>query len=209
MRFVRHERSSRAGGAPLLGGLCAVLALASLACACTPSAFLRKREVTYNFKSEGFLDPHTLQTIGTAGRELSRAGEAAADRDCLNRAGATARARALRVLLHAHFEIPAQPAADLSGGGDFERDYPAVFSERDLLRAELDFAPLLRQGFLALQDSRSREVCSVVFRIEGTDLPARIRAFELSFVPERRPWTLRDNRTQTPGRGAEAERKFP
>jgi hypothetical protein len=120
-----------------------------------------------------------------------------------------ARVRALRVLLHAHFAIPAQAAADLSGGGDFERDYPAVFSERDLLRAELDFAPLLRQGFLALQDSRSREVCSVVFRIEGTDLPARIRAFELSFVPERRPWMLRDNRTLRPGRAAEAERKFP
>ncbi len=163
-----------------------LLLLTLLAANCQPSSFLVKQNVTYNFTTEGFLSPNVLQTVGQAEIESRRyGGSRAAHRLCLNTALRTAKERSLRVMLHTHFDVrPGQERSSGVDSGDFARDYPLDFSERDLIRAELDFRDLLEQGFIALQDNRSRASCSVVFRIEGEDLPAQIRSVSLTFRPE-------------------------
>jgi len=164
---------------------------------CQPSEFLRKEEVTYNFEDEGFLDRRTLQTLAEARIRLREYGLEAASSRCMERAVEKARRRALRAMLHVSLEIP--PASgERTSQPEFERDFPASFTSRDMIRAEIDLRPLLERGYIALQDKRSRESCSVVYRIEarGDDLPSEIRAQRLTFEPENRPWLERGKRAQ-------------
>lgn len=147
--------------------------------ACTPSAVVRNQYVTYNFKDEGFLSPALIQTLGQGGYASGEQTVQAARAHCLSRAESAARRKLLRILVHTRFELKAP-----RGGDSFEKDYPAALSERDLLRAEADFAELLSRSFVAVQDARARDSCSVVLRLPGTDLPAEIRATEVTFRPE-------------------------
>ncbi len=156
---------------------------------CQPSRFLEKRFVTYNFQDEGFLSNHVLQTVGQQSMNPQiHGGTDGARRLCLSAAERAARERSLRVMLHTRLNLQSNQPTELDfGASTFERDYPLEFTARDMIRAELDFRPLLDRGFIALQENRSRDACSVVFRIESRgdlDLPAEIRAVRLSFQPE-------------------------
>lgn len=131
-------------------------------------------------------------------------GTAGGRRLCFSAAEQTARQRSLRVMLHTYFDLSANQATQLDlGTATFERDYPLSFTDRDLIRAELDFRALLDRGFIALQENRSRDACSVVFRIESTgdqDLPEEIRAVRLTFQPENQRLWRDQPRTQNPDR---------
>lgn len=155
---------------------------------CQPSRFLEKRHVTYNFQDEGFLSNHVLQTVGQTTMDQARWGTEGARRLCLSQAEDLARQRSLRVMLHTRLDLTANQAQEVDlGSATFERDYPLAFTARDLIRAEVDFRRLLDRGFIALQENRSRDACSVVFRIESRghqDLPAEIRTVRLTFQPE-------------------------
>ena len=151
--------------------------------ACVPTPYVAQKHVRYDFRTEGFLSPHMLQTIGRAeGTEMGTR------QHCLERALEIAVHKAVRVMLHTRYEIPpdsgvsttpGQPAVD-----EFERSYPFRFTPRDYVRALYDYDSLLHRSYLALQDSRSRLDCTVVLRIEAQDLPAQIRSVRLTFVPE-------------------------
>ena len=179
-----------------------LLVLCVLAAGCQPSRFLEKRHVTYNFEDEGFLSTHLLQTVGSVSLDETSRGTASARRLCLSRAEHEARRRSLRVILHTFFEIPGTAGgALLTGTNTFDRDYPIAFTERDLIRAELDFRELLNRGFIALQENRKRDACSVVFRIESAadqDLPDEIRSVRLTFEPENQQlWRKQPRARQT------------
>ena len=91
----------------------------------------------------------------------------------------------MRICLHTNFRIPPAPARPRQGRDDFDSLYPVKFTERDYIRAGIDLRPLLGRGFIALQDARSREECTIIFRVIGPDLPDRIRRFKLTFRPEK------------------------
>ena len=153
---------------------------------CTPSPYLVQKHAVYNFTDEGFLTPHLLQTIGR--------GSLAEDQDimtarrlCLEEALHQAVRHALSVFMHTYFEIEAVQSKLSGSGVSFAADYPSTFTERDYIRAEIDFRPLLKEGFIALQDARSREECTVVFRIRQDDIPHRIRNMKVTFRPEKTP----------------------
>ncbi|MCR9141102.1 MAG: hypothetical protein NXI24_02540 [bacterium] len=182
---------------------------ATTASGCQPSRFLEKRHVTYNFQDEGFLSKHVLQTIGSTGVNETSRGTEGGRRLCLSAAERVARERSLRVMLHTRLDLISNQPTELElGSATFDRDYPFAFTPRDLIRAEVDFRALLNRGFIALQENRSRDACSVVFRIESAgdrDLPAEIRAVRLTFQPEnQRQWRIQrespeDNPANPPG----------
>ena len=66
----------------------------------------------------------------------------------------------------------------------FDQDYPVRFSDRDLFLATIDFAPILQKGYIALQDTSDGNACTVVFRIQQTDLIDEVESIRLSFDPE-------------------------
>ncbi|MEQ9365253.1 MAG: hypothetical protein RIF32_13485 [Leptospirales bacterium] len=171
-----------------VAALLTVSCLALTGVGCQPSRFLEKRHVTYNFEEEGFLSNRVLQTIGQAGLSETTYGTEGARRLCLSAAEGVARERSLRVMLHTRLELSANQPAEIDfGSATFDRDYPLTFTARDMIRAEVDFRSILDRGFIALQENRGRDACSVVFRIESrsdADLPAEIRAVRLSFQPE-------------------------
>ena len=105
-------------------------------------------------------------------------------RSCLENAMSLAVDRCLSVLLHINLDINQLQEKGGAIDGNFQRDYPKKFTRRDLIRARIDFEPLLKQGFVALQDARSPEYCTVVFRIQNSDLPSQIRDIKLTFKPE-------------------------
>lgn len=179
--------------------ICLVL---SFALACRASPELRLSAVAYNFREEGFLDRDLLQTIGKAPIETGAGGIDADRVHCLARAREQARLRAVRVMIHVRSNIPALAASDGFSASAFESDYPRRLSEVELRRAESDFRALLARGYIALQDARSRDSCSVAFRIAGQDLPAEIRATPGQPLPaEDRRWTPR---TEEPGAASPA-----
>lgn len=159
--------------------LIAILIVTTIGASCTPSAVVYDRHVFYNFQDEGFLDRNTIQTIGRAEYPPGDIGKEAADRICLERALDVARKRALSIILHTAFSIPGQPGTSTSG--TFEQDYPRQFSEIDLIRAELSYAAIINPGFIALQDVRQEKKCSIIFRIEGNNLPSQIKSLKPGF----------------------------
>lgn len=102
---------------------------------------------------------------------------------CLARAEEAARKKLLRILVHTRFDLRANAKGDKD---NFDRDYPAALTERDLLRAEVDFGELLSRSFVAVKDTRSLDSCSVVLRLPGEDLPAEVRRIPVTFRPERK-----------------------
>lgn len=152
--------------------------------ACAPSAAVKNRYVTYNFKDEGFLSPAMIQTLGKSAYAEGEQTIQASRAHCLARAEQEARRKLVRVLLHTRFDLKADTRGSATQG-TFEKDYPAALSERDLLRAEVDFAEILSRSFVAVQDSRAAESCSVVLRLPGEDLPAEVRTLPVTFHLER------------------------
>ena len=150
---------------------------------CNPTPYLLKKHVIYNFESEGFLSPDILQTIGR-GVPFEDDRLSTKRRSCLENAMSLAVDRCLSVFLHTNLDI--RQAQEKRGAieRNFQSDYPKKFTRRDLIRARIDFEPLLKQGFVALQDARSPEYCTVVFRIQISDLPSQIRDIKLTFKPE-------------------------
>ena len=158
--------------------------------ACRQSEFLRKRYVDFNFSDEGFLSPSLLQTIAYASYQSARRGSRNDERLCLELAQREARKRLLRVILHLYFDISSKDRFDRQRGEapmigraehSFDRDYPAFFSNDDLLRAELAFSPFLQRAFVALQDSRNPGQCMVVCRMQVKNLAQEIRKAKINF----------------------------
>lgn len=160
----------------LLAALFALFALGR----CTPSALIERKYVTYNFRDEGFLSPRMIQTVGKSNYASGELTVEAARVHCSQNALYMARDRMLRVFIHTKFNLKGQRATGTSG---FDRDYPAALSERELLRAETDFGPLIDRGYIALQDVRAADSCSIVYRLEGEDLSKEIRSIETTFQP--------------------------
>ncbi|MBI3394888.1 MAG: hypothetical protein HY042_03555 [Spirochaetia bacterium] len=151
--------------------------------ACRPSQVVYADRVQYNYKDEGFLSPDVLQTIAKANTGPSLTLEQGRQ-ECIREAESKAKRRALRVILHTRFMIKARKSGPSLTGSRFEDDYPFSFTERDFIRGELDFEALLGTGYIALQDARESETCTVVYRIEGTDIPALVRMQRVTFRPE-------------------------
>ncbi len=151
---------------------------------CHPSELLYKEHALYNFKDQGFLSKDLLQTTASSPYPQMDLGSRGIRQVCIDEAIRTAKKRVLRVFLHTYFRIPPTDSVFLYDEQQFYRDYPVEFSGSDYIRAEIDFAPLLKNGFIALQDSRGSEDCYVVFRIIESDLPNKIRSSTVSFIPD-------------------------
>ncbi len=142
-------------------------------CQCQPSAFLTKRYVDYNFTQEGFLSPYLLQSIGRASYQSAIRGARADKALCLELARRKARRRMLRIMLHIRFVEASKleglrTTASVEKGADaLSIDYPFHFQARELAQAEIAFAALLRRAFTALEDSRRRGQCMLVYRLEA------------------------------------------
>jgi hypothetical protein len=149
---------------------------------CAPTEFIYKENVYHNFSEEGFLAADMVQTIGIAGVTRHEAGLEAARTRCLEDAYLVARDRAVSIMLHTNLEIP--PSSKY-GSGDFESDYPFRFNQKELLLGAIDFEPILKEGFIAMQDSRSPTECTVVFRIRREKLADTIRFVTLTFCVDR------------------------
>ena len=165
--------------------LISVAAAATILPGCRPSPYLTRKYAFYNFAREGFLSADIVQTIGQARiRPRGQGGMREARRRCLEDALGHASQRMLSIMMHTYFDIKAgAPRAGMDE--NFASDYPRSFTGRDYIRAGIAFKPLLRKGFIALQDARSRENCTIVFRIIGSDMPAEIRSLKLKFKPEK------------------------
>ena len=155
-----------------------------------PTPFLTKRYVDYNFSEEGFLKHSVLQTIGRAEYQSSKRGNRSDRRICLQLAEEIARRRMLQIFLHLRFQKNAIRAHDKhfrtkeSRTKVIKKDYPILFSESDLLQAELAFASILKRASVVLQDSRERNTCMLVYRLHGTNLGQEIRRQVMPFQPE-------------------------
>jgi hypothetical protein len=147
---------------------------------CTPSPEIYRQHVTYNFRDEGFLDPDTLQIFGESAYRNIEEGDAAVRNLCIEDAYREARKKTLSVFMHTYFKIP--PSAK-SGQSDFGKDYPYNFSDKDYIRAEIDFGPLLEKGFIAMQDIQSVKSCFIIYRIREKDLAEKIRSQKVTFDP--------------------------
>ena len=167
-----------------IGRLPTIVLCAGLLGACQASSFLYRNHVTYNFTDEGFLSTHVLQTIGESEIEPSAYGTARDDRLCANRALNRARERALVVILHTYYDIEPIRGSSGSSTNTYANDYPHEFRPSELIRAEVYFRPILERGFIALQDNRARKDCTVVFRIEGPNLPGEIRSLPVTYEPD-------------------------
>lgn len=162
-------------------GVTGIFAAALLGC--TPSLLIQKDKVDFNFQDEGFLSPQLLQTVGKAKVAGS---EVRADEYCADLALAQAKRKALTALVHTRFDLPSRKkTVSLQPGSAFPDDYPFPLTERDYARASLDFDELLNTGYIALQDTRQVESCTVVFRIRSEDLPAAVRRVQVTFRPEK------------------------
>jgi hypothetical protein len=153
---------------------------------CKPSDVIYKEHVIYNFTSEGFLMHDVLQTIGKADVTRLDAGLEAGRSRCLEEAFYIAKKKALRVMFHTKLNIP-------GGGNTFDADYPVTFSEREYIRGNADFSPVLSKGYIALQDSRSSSNCLVVFRVMEKDLVKKIKKIDMSFCVNYRNYKVIEN----------------
>ena len=129
------------------------------------------------------MSPALIQTRGQSRYAEAEQTVQASRVHCLGRAETAAKKKLLRVLLHTRFELKAQAKSERDS---FDRDYPAALTDRDLLRAEVDFSGLLSRSFVAVKDTRSAETCSVVLRLPGVDLPGEVRAVPVTFSLERK-----------------------
>lgn len=152
-------------------------------CSCAPSAFIQKDKVEYNFQDEGFLSPKVLQTVG---KMKVTGAEIRSDEYCAELALAQAKKKALSAIVHTRFDLPSRKKTfAFQPGSAFADDFPFPLTERDYARAGVDFDELLNTGYIALQDTRQVESCTVVFRIRSEDLPASIRRIQVTFRPEK------------------------
>ncbi len=162
----------------------AMLLLTPFFSSCTPSEGLIKEYALYNFTDEGYLTHDVVQTRGTAIYRPLMTGNRGIRRVCTDEATRQAKERMLSIFLHTHFGLKAISRGYSSDGKQFERDYPHKFSDSDLIKAEIEFEPILNTGFIALQDTRSAEECVVVFRIIQKNILSAIKDHELTFTPE-------------------------
>lgn len=182
-----------------------LLPVAFLVSACATPDFFLKEYALYNLQDEGFLTPDLIQTIGRSDYPVDGYGLEGARRICTDEALQTARKRSLKILLHTYYNLPAIPSGQGVSASNFERDYPFPLTERDYIRAEIDFQSVLKRGYIALQDMRSSRNCTVVFRIYEKDLIHDIRNSQLTFQPENfgrpeglRPRLQRNDQSATP-----------
>ena len=160
-----------------------MLVMLSLFLHCAPSRALQYASVNYNFLDEGFLSPHTLQTVGNSELHPDPSGKIIAQKKCSQRAYAVAKNRMLRIMLHTNLSIP--PIESLTyNSKSFDNDYPKIFSNADYIHAETDFHHILNKMFVALEDNRSKTSCKIILRLNGADLPDKIRAQRLAFKPQ-------------------------
>ncbi len=147
---------------------------------CTPSEIIKKQYVTYNFKDQGFLDRDTLQVTGQSGYRKTEAGSEDLRRICTEDAYRNARKKALSAIMHVYFRIPPSSGSMQS---EFDADYPFRFTETDYLRAEIDFGPVLQNGFIVMQDTASPDTCYILYRITEPDITGKIRESSVTFTP--------------------------
>lgn len=157
-----------------------VIFIVSFLFMCTPSAVIHERGVKYNLIDEGFLDQNLLQVIGRAARPSDQSMQLSKQL-CLKTAKDLAEEKALRVFLHTKFRLP----SSYSQTRGFDSDYGFPLTSRDLILARSTYSDLLARGYIALQDTRSKEECTLILRIEGSDLPYLIRNQEVNFTPEK------------------------
>jgi len=170
------------------------LGFLSLLLQCTPSVVIERKYVTYNFSDEGFLSPGMIQTIG---KSVYAKGEPTLDASrlhCLENALVQAREKMLRIMVHTKFRLKAG-SGQLTG---LEKDYPRPLSQRDMMRADADFGSLLDRGYIALQDVRSTDSCSIIYRLVGENLPEEIKSVETTFKPELLKNEARRSSTRNP-----------
>lgn len=160
-----------------------LISIIGLVASCTPSPILFKEHALYNFSEEGFLSGDLVQTIGTSPYPGDLVGKEGVRRMCLQLARDNARNRMLTIFLHTYFDIP-PTNNQKSIENTFQEDFPMTFNSTDLIRAEVDFQELLKDAYVALQDSRNPKKCSVVYRIMKANLPDSIRDTKTTFVPE-------------------------
>lgn len=174
----RHSALWRASYLPVafLAGMTLVLTGCS---PFRPAEVLYKRDALYNFLEEGFLADDLLQTAGTSTYRSEDGNLGEIRGRCLERARDMALDRMVSIMLHTRFNIRGQ----LSSGqvGDFARDYPRRFSDRDTIRGSADFADLLGQHFVAYEDLSSAERCLVTIRVIRPSIARVIRSHPVSF----------------------------
>lgn len=149
---------------------------------CSPfqaSEIYYKRDALYNFLEEGFLSADILQAAGRSQFKSSDGTTHSIRMSCLNRATDMAHDRLVSMMLHTKLSIRNRSA---STRGDFQADYPHQFTDREILLASIDFAPLLNQSFTTFQDFSDNGSCLVVVRIIKDDISKSIRSFQLSFA---------------------------
>ncbi len=152
---------------------------------CQPSKFLQKRYADFNFTDEGFLTPHLLQTVGRVNYQSTLQNIRNDKRLCLELAQREARDRLLRIMLHIKLDLHDNYKVNqIEAQSKLAVDYPFIFQKSDLLQAELDFASLLNQAFIAIQDSRNSKECMVIYRIQEKQLVQKIRELSLTFYPK-------------------------
>tara|TARA_Y100001937_G_scaffold128452_3_gene204944 strand:- start:188879 stop:189517 length:639 start_codon:yes stop_codon:yes gene_type:complete len=162
--------------------LLTLLAPLSLSCRFwEASPVVYKRYALYNLDEEGYLARDLVQTKATA-QSTADSGKLQRDRICASKALEKAQFRMARIFLHTSLEIPPVPVT--GNRASFDQDYPVRFSDRDLFLATIDFAPILQKGYIALQDTSDGNACTVVFRIQQTDLIDEVESIRLSFDPE-------------------------
>ncbi|MCB1172598.1 MAG: hypothetical protein KDK39_03480 [Leptospiraceae bacterium] len=147
----------------------------ALCSACQWTDTLAYPAVYYNFSDEGFLSRDILQTKGQS-RMPAALNENLARKKCLQSATQQARERLLRVCLHTSLAIPPSKNQTLGLAQDaFDSDYPVQFTGSQLLIAEITYAELLDQSRVILADTRSRENCQVVLRLQAPAVADQIR----------------------------------
>lgn len=158
----------------------AVITLAVAACSpFRPAEVLYKRDALYNFLEEGFLADDLLQTAGASNYRSEDGNLAEIRARCLERARDMALDRMVSIMLHTRFNIRGQLASGQAG--DFGRDYPRRFTDRDTTRGAADFADLLQHHFVAYEDLSSSERCLVTIRILQPSITRVIRSHPVSF----------------------------
>lgn len=148
---------------------------------CSPfqaSEIYYKRDALYNFLEEGFLSADILQAAGRSQFKSSDGTSDSIRMSCLNRATDMAHDRLVSIMLHTKLALRNRSTGS---NGDFQADYPHQFTDREILLASIDFAPLLNQSFTTFQDFSDTGSCLVVVRIIKDDIANSIRSFQLSF----------------------------
>lgn len=143
-----------------------------------PSEIYYKRDALYNFLEEGFLSSDIVQAAGSS---KFKANDGTVDQirlKCIKRAEDIAIDRLVSMMLHTKLGIGSKSA---DTAGNFAADYPHNFTDREILLASIDFAPLLNQSFIAFQEFSDSGRCTTVIRIIEPNIVNSILAVRLSF----------------------------